>query len=109
MTKLLHIEASPRNSRSRSIRIANEFLTAYQTKNAQDQVETLDVWNTMLPAFDGEILNAKYAVLNQEQHTPEQAISWAKVTKLFDQFNSADRYFFTVPMWNFGIPYRLKQ
>ena len=109
MTKLLHIEASPRNSRSRSSRIANEFLTAYQTKNSEDQVVIIDVWNTELPAFDGEMLNAKYAVINQEQHTPEQAHAWSEVQSLFDQFNSANRYLFTVPMWNFGIPYRLKQ
>lgn len=109
MPKLLHIEASPRNSRSRSTRIANEFLSAYQTKNAEDEVEKLDIWNAALPAFDGEMLEAKYAVIHQEQHTQEQATAWEKVRSLFDQFDSADRYLFTVPMWNFGIPYRLKQ
>ena len=109
MAKLLHIEASPRKSRSRSSRIAQEFLSAYQTKNDQDQVETLDVWEASLPVFDSDMLDAKYAVINQEVHTKEQSFAWSIVQALFNQFNSAEKYLFTVPMWNFGIPYRLKQ
>jgi len=28
---------------------------------------------------------------------------------VIEQFTSADKYVLAVPMWNFGIPYRLKQ
>lgn len=37
MPKLLHIEASPRKERSRSVMVANEFLTAYRKKTLMSQ------------------------------------------------------------------------
>ena len=33
---------------------------------------------------------------------------WNKIIELFNQFNSASKYVFSIPMWNFGIPYILK-
>jgi FMN-dependent NADH-azoreductase len=30
------------------------------------------------------------------------------VVDLCDEFKSADKYVFSLPMWNFGIPYKLK-
>ena len=32
-----------------------------------------------------------------------------KITKLVSQFLEADAYAFTIPMWNFGIPHKLRQ
>jgi FMN-dependent NADH-azoreductase len=71
-------------------------------------VDTLDLWREELPPFDGETINAKYAVLHGQPHSPAQAAAWAKVTAIADRFTSADRYLFSLPMWNFGIPYKLK-
>ena len=109
MSKLLHIQGSPRGNRSRSRTIVDEFLSTYQTKNDKDEVEILDIWSAGLPNFDGAMLQAKYAVINSDEQTDEQKTAWAIVQNFFNQFNSADKYLLTVPMWNFGIPYRLKQ
>ena len=109
MAKLIHIEASPRKTRSHSMAVANEFISTYQQKNPSDEVENLDIWSMNLPSFDGDMLDAKYAVIGGETPSPQQASAWASVQSLFDQFNSAEKYLFSVPMWNFGIPYRLKQ
>lgn len=109
MAKLLHVEGSPRNNRSRATRLATEFLSTYQAKNSGDEIEVLNVWDKPLPDFNGDMLAAKYAVMNAEDLTQDQADAWESVRVIFEQFNSADKYFFTVPMWNFGIPYRLKQ
>ncbi len=108
MGKLLHIESSPRKTRSHSIAVAKEFINAYKTKYGSDTVETLDIWSMALPSFDGDMLDAKYAVIGGESPTPQQQSAWDSVQSLFDQFNSADAYLFSVPMWNFNIPYRLK-
>jgi FMN-dependent NADH-azoreductase len=108
MSKLLHIEASPRGKRSSSVTVAHHFIEAYRAKNPNDTVETLDLWQTELPAFDGATIDAKYAVMHGQKHTPEQLQAWNAVTKLAEHFKSADKYLFSLPMWNFGIPYRLK-
>lgn len=108
MAKLLYIESSPRKERSASIEIAKAFLDAYRGSNPQDKMETIDLWDFSLPEFNDDVLNAKYAVLHGESHTAAQAAAWGKVAALADRFKSADKLLFSLPMWNFGIPYKLK-
>ncbi len=108
MAKLLYIEASPRKERSQSIRVANTFLNAYRDNFPQDQIEKLDLWETRLPRFDGDVLDAKYAILHGLPHSDEQESAWQDVEAVITRFNSADKYVFSLPMWNFGIPYKLK-
>ena len=71
-------------------------------------VDTLDVWTTELPPFDGAALEAKYAGLGGQMLTPEQQSAWDGIRSLAGRFHQADVIVFSVPMWNFGIPYRLK-
>ncbi len=108
MAKLLYIESSPRKDRSYSIQVAREFLSVYRQSHPGDAVDTLDLWAQELPEFNGDTINAKYAILHGLQHTDAQARAWNKVVEIFRRFSSADRYLFSLPMWNFGIPYKLK-
>jgi FMN-dependent NADH-azoreductase len=108
MSKLLHIEASPRGERSASTAVARHFLDAYRATHPGDSVETLDLWRTNLPDFNGATLDAKYAILHGQNPTGDQARAWQVVTKIAEHFKSADKYLFSLPMWNFGIPYKLK-
>jgi FMN-dependent NADH-azoreductase len=109
MSKILHISSSPRGERSASIGVAKKFIEAYLAAHPGDTVETLDLWEAGLPEFDGATLEAKYAVLTGVKFSPEQQRSWEAVTKIADHFKSADKYVFSLPMWNFAIPYKLKQ
>lgn len=108
MSKVLYIESSPRKQRSKSIQIAHRFLEAYQSLHPSDQIETLDLWNTNLPEFDGFTIDAKYQVLHGQGFTPEQSAAWQAVVNICEHFKSADKYVISLPMWNFGIPYKLK-
>ena len=108
MAKLLYIEASPRKDRSRSIQVARTFLAAYQKSRPDDSIQTLDLWATSLPRFDGATIEAKYAILQGQTHTPGQAQAWKAVVDVIEQFKSADKYLFSLPMWNFGVPYIVK-
>jgi FMN-dependent NADH-azoreductase len=109
MAKLLHIESSPRGDRSASTAVARHFIESYRAAHVGDTVETLDLWKAELPEFDGATIDAKYAVMHGQKHTPEQLHAWQTVTKIADHFKSADKYVISLPMWNFGIPYKLKQ
>src|SRR5271169_4831944 len=108
MSKLLYIEASPRKSRSKSIEVASVFLSTLQSTHSPVDVDKLDLWSTELPTFDGDTVEAKYAILHGEPHTPEQAKAWKQVVEVIERFKSADSYLFSLPMWNFGVPYVLK-
>ncbi|MGB6410900.1 MAG: NAD(P)H-dependent oxidoreductase [Candidatus Deferrimicrobiaceae bacterium] len=108
MAKLLYVEASPRKERSASIKVARAFVEEYRKTHPNDTVDTLDLWKTDLPAFDGDVINSKYVIMHGKEHTPEQKKAWQAVETVIDRFKSADKYLFSLPMWNFGIPYKLK-
>jgi FMN-dependent NADH-azoreductase len=108
MTHVLYIEASPLKQRSHTIAAAAAFLDSYRRQHPQDTVETLDLWSTQLPPFDGATIEAKLAVLRKQQFTPAQEEKWLAVRAVSRHFNAADKYVFSVPMWNFGVPYPLK-
>lgn len=108
MAKLIYIKTSPRKDRSHSSRVAQQFIESYRAAHPQDTVEELDLWHMDLPPFDGDTIDAKYAMMHQKSQTPGQQEAWKRVTAMFQQFAAADKYLFSVPMWNFGIPYRLK-
>lgn len=108
MSRLLYIEASPMKATSTSIEIASAFLKAYQDAHPHDEIERIDLWNIDLPHFDAEMIAAKFAVLRAQNATAEQRARWEQAVAIAKRFNAADKYLFSVPMWNFGIPYRLK-
>ncbi|MBQ0711836.1 MAG: NAD(P)H-dependent oxidoreductase [Porticoccus sp.] len=108
MSKLLYIESSPRKDRSASIEVAQSFVSAFQDANTGNQVESLDLWDATLPEFDGDRINAKYRVMHGESPTTEEALAWEEITNIVARFKNADHYLFSLPMWNFSIPYKLK-
>ena len=108
MQKLLYIEASPRKDRSHSIKVAQSFLQTITRNHPDVKVDTLDLWNLDLPEFDNETINAKYSVLSGQNPEGEEQQAWNRVVETAKQFSDADFYLFSVPMWNFGIPYKLK-
>ena len=108
MDRLLYIEASPRKNRSSSIAVAKTFIETYREKHNNDRIETIDLWQTPLPEFNGEVIKAKYAIYHSREFTDAQRQAWGMVERVIAQFTGADKYLFSLPMWNFGIPYKLK-
>jgi FMN-dependent NADH-azoreductase len=108
MAKLIYIESSPRKKRSSSIEVAKIFLEIYQKNHPEDEILTIDLWNRDLPSFNGDTIDAKYAILHGQPPTEAQAKAWKLVVSLIEEFKSGDKYVFSLPMWNFSIPYKLK-
>jgi len=109
MSRLLYIQASPRGKRSHCIAVADAFVESYKQKHPDDEVVTLNVFEAPVPYFDGLAVQAKYTIMHGQSHSKEELRAWEEVEKLIEQFKSADKYVLAVPMWNFSIPYRLKQ
>jgi len=109
MNRLLYIGASPRKERSRSAMVADRFLARLKERYPALSVERLDVFDIDLPAFDQDAVAGRYHLLAGNAVDPEQADAWRDLKKWTDQFLSFDSYLIATPMWNFGIPYRLKQ
>lgn len=109
MSDLLHIRSSPRGEASESLRIADAFLEAYREANPGAAIETWDLWDGTLPAFGPAAAGAKMTVFGGGEPEGEQGDAWRDVRATFARFDSADRLLFSVPMWNAGVPYVLKQ
>jgi len=109
MGKLFYIQASPRIERSYSIAAANAFIESYRESHPKDEIITMNLFRKDLPPFDGLAVQAKYTIMHGLKHTEEELGAWRAVEALIDEFKSADKYVMAIPMWNFSIPYRLKQ
>jgi FMN-dependent NADH-azoreductase len=109
MSKLLHISASPRGDASESLAIAATFLEQLDDVRPDIAVEDWDLWDGTLPPFGAAAARAKMSIFAGRHPTGEQAAAWEAVKAAFARFASADYYLFSVPMWNHGIPYVLKQ
>ena len=109
MTTLLHISSSPRSERSESLGLANSFLDAFASVRPDVEVQTWDLWDGTLPAFGPAAAGAKMQVFAGEEPTGAQEIAWHRARLAFERFSAADLYLFSVPMWNAGVPYILKQ
>src|SRR5260370_24623544 len=108
MAKFLNTEPPPRKSGSKSIEVVNPLPPTLQCPHFSVEGDKLDLWSTELPRFEGDTLEAKYAVIHGQSHSPEQAKAWKRVEDVIERFKSADWYLFSLPMWNFGVPYVLK-
>jgi FMN-dependent NADH-azoreductase len=108
MAGVLHILASPR-AESYSTRVAGAFFDSYRRVCPDDRVEVLDLYKADIPPFLAPQAKAKYAVMAGQAPKSEAEAAWREVIKTIDHFKGFDKYVLSSPMWNFNIPYRLKQ
>lgn len=107
MPRVLYIEVSPRKAVSASSAAAKSFLDGISEVSGVT-VDTLDLWGANLPEFDGAMIDAKYARLAGRTLDEREAKAWQRITMIVDRLKAADVLVIATPMWNFGIPYKLK-
>jgi FMN-dependent NADH-azoreductase len=108
MTIILHVSSSPRRQRSASLEAAHSFITNFRGHIPDTQVKHLDLWDIELPEFDESAMAAKYAGLAGTPLTPAQQQAWDRLRQLASHLHEADLLLFSMPLWNFSIPYKLK-
>ena len=106
--KLLFVKGSPRGEKSTSTQVADSYLSAYRAKHPEAQIDEIDLWQESLPEFDGDKAAAKMSFFGEGSLDGVRKTAWDQIVSITQRFASADDYLFTVPMWNGGIPYRLK-
>lgn len=106
--KLLVVKGSPRGTSSKSGEVAAAYIAAYKAKNPNAVIDEIDLWQAPLPEFDGDRAAAKMSFFGEGTLEGARKTAWDEIVEITSRFTSADDYLFTVPMWNGGIPYRLK-
>jgi FMN-dependent NADH-azoreductase len=108
MPKLFHLNCSPRAD-SESAAGARVFLDGFRKARPDWDVDVMNLWREHLPDFEGYVLEAKYARMNGRAFTDSQRDAFAVAERIAIRFGLADRVLISTPMWNFSIPYKLKQ
>jgi FMN-dependent NADH-azoreductase len=106
--KLFHLRASPRRDAA-STAGAEAFLARFRETHPRWDIDTLDLWRETLPEFDGAALEAKYARTVGRPFNDPQRDAFAIIERMVVRLALADRVLISTPMWNFSIPYKLKQ
>lgn len=109
MQKILHIKASPRGDASQSTQLAEAYLSAAKLADPNLEVDVIDLWQENLPEFDGDKAAAKMTFFGVGEMDTARQSAWDQIVTITERFTSADAYVISVPMWNGGIPYKLKQ
>jgi len=108
MTKILHIQASPRGADSKSNEIARARIETLRRHDPRIIVDTIDLWREPLPEFEGNSAAAKMSFFGVGELEGARRTAWDKIVEVTERFKAADHYVLGVPMWNGGVPYRLK-
>lgn len=109
MKKLLHIIATPRADQSSTLKVSESFIKAFKDKNLNSTVEVVDLTADTIPILTRKRVDGKYQLLEGKDLTGETKKAWDEILYYIDKFLSADIYLISTPMWNFSVPYPLKQ
>ncbi len=105
----MYIIASPRGANSKAKALSDAYLKKLKSKNPNIVIETIELWDENLPDFDADKAAAKMTFFGEGQMNDKKKSVWKSVVEITERFMNADHYVFAVPMWNGGLPYRLKQ
>jgi FMN-dependent NADH-azoreductase len=112
VSKVLYITANPKSEeQSFGLSVGRAFLDAYKSENPKDEVIHLDLYNTHTPYIDTDVFSG-WGKLQQgtafDQLSDDEKAKVNAINQLTDQFISADKYVFVTPLWNFGVPPKMK-
>ena len=106
MSQVLVIKAHPFGpDRSRSMKVLATFMKSYRAANPDDTIVERDLYKENFPELDGDMLKA---------FAPNATPSATAAAKLgvfgaaLEEFKAADKIVIANPMWNLGIPTKLK-
>ena len=109
MKKLLHVVASPRGEKSRTLKVASAFLRRFREVHPDWLIEEINLFNEPLPPLTAQRVDGKYVLLDGKSLYGGLRETWEDIEQQIERFKAADAYLISTPMWNFGIPYVLKQ
>ncbi len=109
MKKLLHVVASPRGEKSRTLRVAHAFLERFKEQHPDWLVDEINVFEEELPSMSARQVDGKYILLGNRELYGDLRERWLEIVQHIERFKAASAYVISTPMWNFSLPYPLKQ
>jgi len=105
---VLVIRASPRPN-GFSNRVTDHFLQVLNTTQPGVRITEWRLHDKLaIPEFGQDVINGKMAEGGQADALPGEHAAWSQALDVIREFKEADAYVVAAPMWNFGIPAKLK-
>ena len=101
--KILHIIASPRGARSKSIELGN-----HAVEKLGGEVTTTNVFADNSPFLSESVIGLNYGYGNYADLSGEDKAIVDIQKRYIDEILATDTLVISVPMWNFGMPAALK-
>lgn len=109
MKRLLHIIATPRGDDSRTLTVSDVFLEKFRESHPDWLIDELNLSVESLPSLSLKSVSGKYVLLQGKNLFGSLKESWEEILQHIERFKTADFFLLSTPMWNFSIPYMLKQ
>jgi FMN-dependent NADH-azoreductase len=106
MSTLLKIDVSSRGKLSISRKLSSLFLEQWVKAHASHRVIERDIATTALPFLDSPWITANITKLSAR--TEQQKAMLKLSDDLIAELQQADKYLIATPMYNYGIPAKLK-
>ena len=106
--QILHLNCSGSDDKSWTGIASREFFKSYKERNPNHVIQEVNLWDKELLKYNlSHVASKMRMVTNQE--IPGDKENMASVEKMIKTLFSADKLVVSSPMWNFSIPYVLKQ
>lgn len=106
MPTLLKVDVSPRGTQSISRKLSTLFLEQWRHLHADNKVIERDIATTELPFMEFTWIAANFG--KSSARTSEQQAVLKLSDELIAELQQADHYLIATPMYNYGIPAKLK-
>lgn len=112
MKTILYIHANPkREEDSNSLTVGRHLVHSALRSGTSLRLVEIDAYKADIPFIDEHFLSARSKLaggVQAEQLLTKERDSIERIHTYTDQFIAADYYVFAFPLWNFGLPPRLK-
>lgn len=109
---VLYVKGNPTEEMdSHSLSVGREFINKYKEKNPMDEVIEINVYEDNIPMIDKDVLKGWGKLQggkSMEDLSKEEREKIVRIDELTEQFLKADKYVFSTPMWNLGLPPMVK-
>lgn len=106
MTQILHLDVSPRSTRSHSRTLSKAFIDIWLRTHSGDHVVYRDIGQSPPPFVDQAWIAAAFTPPDARSQAMHEALQYSDV--LVNELQAADVLVVGLPMYNFGVPAAFK-
>ncbi|XP_068750082.1 FMN-dependent NADH:quinone oxidoreductase-like [Montipora capricornis] len=106
--QILHLNSSGSDMRSWTGIASRTFLRAYRSKNRHHVIKEVNLWDKNLLQYDLSHVASKMRMVTGDADQTDK-LTFEPVEQMIKTLFSAHKLVVSSPMWNYSIPYVLKQ